>query len=516
MKEFLKRHKQILLVLAITLVFRLLIGLLTDPYIIAQPDSDTYLNFAQNIFLGQVNAQRTPLYPLFIKLVRFISFSPEGYFPIVIAQEIISLISLVFMYKIIKRYTKSTKLIYIFSFVYSLQPTIWHWNKVILTESLSISLAAIFAWLIIHHLDKPKIWSAITIAIGSFLLIMLRPSFLSVFVIIVGFWIVRFIISKIDRKQSVIGFAASLICVILLFGYMHLNYLQNGVNTITSVTYQNQIMNLIEGDIYQNPKYQDIIESLTGSGYWNDKDAFALGSMLLDKSYKPSFQPQYIMNYVNDTIKLHFSGYIKHIGKNFIESFKVQASSIVSFPTPAYILNNIFGGNSSHQLLDSYSTEMSNHLNIILIRVLNAIMFPVAFFMVFIYLVWAFVYAIMTGSNTPGQALDPRDKVAQGSPSSVGVLNPAVGSRNDSERAQSFLDPRIKWCKIKLDWIDLGFCLIIISQLVTIIIGSPADYPRLFQPALPFLFVLVYKHISEGRFSLLNRRKAINESVPKA
>jgi|GEM_PF-477846 len=49
----------------------------------------------------------------------------------------------------------------------------------------------------------------------------------------------------------------------------------------------------------------------------------------------------------------------------------------------------------------------------------------------------------MTGINTPGQALDPRDFVAQGSDASIGVLNPAVGAKNDSERAQSFFTPRI-------------------------------------------------------------------------
>jgi len=48
----------------------------------------------------------------------------------------------------------------------------------------------------------------------------------------------------------------------------------------------------------------------------------------------------------------------------------------------------------------------------------------------------------MTGINTPGQALDPR--AAHASAASGGVLNPAVGPKNDSERAQSFLGPRIK------------------------------------------------------------------------
>jgi len=47
------------------------------------------------------------------------------------------------------------------------------------------------------------------------------------------------------------------------------------------------------------------------------------------------------------------------------------------------------------------------------------------------------------GINTLGQALDPRDKVAQDSDASVGALNSAVGPKNDLEQAQSFFDPLI-------------------------------------------------------------------------
>jgi len=449
MKDFLKRHKQILLILAITIAFRLLVGLLTNSYILMQNDSNTYSNFTENIFLGQVNVQRTPLYPLFIIFVRLISFSPNGYLPIVIAQEIVSLISLVFMYKIIARYTKSNKMIYIFTLIYAFEPTIWHWNKCILTESLSISLGVIFAWLLIRHIDKPKIWSAITIAIGSFLLIMLRPSFLALFAIIIGFWIVRFIISKIDRKQSVIGFGVSLACMLLLFGYMHLNYLQNGWNSITNVDTANQIMNLIEGDIYQNPKYQDIVNSFTENPLWSDREntAFVLGWIpISNEEFGFNFSPEYVRNYVKDSIKLHFEDYVKYTGEKFIISFFSPVASIIPFSLDRSI------DNFNYATYETWANGMIMHWNILTISFLTYLLFFPLFF-VYIYIFWVIIYAI------------------------------------------------VKWAKGKLDWIDLGFGLIIFAQLATIVINAPPqNYDRLFQPALPFLFVLVYKHISEGRF----------------
>jgi len=461
MKAFLRRNKQILLILAITLAFHILVGLLTKSYILMQKDSDSYSMFTQNIFLGQVNLMRTPLYPLFIMLVRLISFSPSGYIPIVIAQEIVSLISLVFMYKIIKRYTKNNKLIYAFSFIYSLQPTIWHWNKCILTESLSISLCVIFAWLLIQHIDKPKIWSAITIAIGSFLFIMLRPSFLALFAIIIGFWIVRFIFSKIDRKQSAIGFGISMVCLLLLFGYMHLNYLQNGLYGITNVESGNQIMNLVGGDIYQNPEYQDIVDSLIQSPYWSDKKdlLFALGWEPFSKQFGFNFTPKYISDYVSDTIKLHFSGYAKYTGEKFLKTVGYPISSIIPLSTPEEYLADINSGSYNSAENAKWQAITSSYWNINIINFLTFIVLPVPFIIVYIYLAWVLIYAI------------------------------------------------VKWAKGKLDWIDLGFSLIVIAQFVTFIISVPPyQYSRLLVPALPFLFVLVYKHITEGRFGWFNMK----------
>lgn len=468
MKNFLKNHKQILYILAITITFRYLVGLLTAPYILYQSDSYTYSTakyFAENIFLGQVNALRTPLYPQFIYLVRLISFSPNGYMPIVVAQEIVSLISIVFMYKIITRYTENNKLIFILSLAYSLQPTIWHWNKCILTESLSISFGVMFAWLLIRHLDKPKAWSAVVLAVSSFLLVMLRPSFLSIFAIVVAFWIVRFIISQADRKQSLIGFGASLACIAVLLGYIHLNYMQNGWKSITKVATANQIMTLIAGDIYENPEYKDVVDSFTSSQYWSDREnmLFALGWVPIDREFGFDFQPEYLRSYVRETIKLHFRDYIKYTGTKFANSVKFTVPSIMSFSSP----NDIDIYAFDYSAYKAWLEEMSDKWNIKIISFLTFLMMFVLFGSAYIYLAWAFIYAI------------------------------------------------VKWCRGKLDWIDLGFSLIIISQFATIIISISMDYDRLIQPALPFLFVLVYKHIAEGKFNWLKMEWAEKIFAPK-
>ena len=481
MTNLLKQHKQLFWILTITLIFRLLVGLLTDPYILFQFDSNTYSSaeyFVENIFLGQVNLQRTPIYPLFITFVRWICLAPDGYIPIVVGQEIVSLISLVFMYKIITRYTENNRLVFILSLAYSLHPTIWHWNKCILTESLSISFGVIFAWLLIRHLDKPKIWSAIALAVYSFLLVMLRPSFLSIFAIISTFWVVRFVLSKPDRRQSVTGFMASLVCASLLFSYMHLNYLQNGFEGLTVVSTANQIMNLMDADIYENPNYQDIVDSFTSHPLWlvndeeNKKPINYLAWIPL-KDGITNFQLEYVRNYVSDTIKLHWREYMLYTGKKIVKSAGYQVSTLIPYSLHEFDFEDV---NYSYEKLEAWGEEMNARWNIKLIGFLTFFIHPVVL-LAFVYfsLNWAFSYAVAI----------------------MLLLIQFVYVYIYLGWAFSYTI--IRWCKGKRDWIDLGVCLIIMSQLATIIISVPMEYSRLIQPSLPFLFVLVYKHIAEEK-----------------
>jgi len=462
MGELIKHNKQILLILGITLVFRLLASQLTEPYILLQQDSDEYSNFDKNIFLGQVDVARTPVYPLFIMFVRWISFSSDPYVPVVVAQEIISLISLVFMYKIVRRYTSDAKLIYVLTLVYALQPTIWHWNKCILTESLSISFGVMFAWLLIRHLDKPKTWSAIVISTGGFLAVMLRPALLSLFAVITVSWVVRFILSNPDRKQSIIGLGTSLFFIALLFGYVKLNHYQNGLKDISTVSTANQIMNLIDADIYENLEYPDIVDSLTSSKYWDDrKDTqFLLGWMPIDKKFGFDFHPEYVKSYVHDTIKLHSKDYVQYMGRKFKKSIYNPVPSIVYMSTPANfwddIISNKFDYNTFQKWLQEQYDDSTNLIAIVFLTIL-ALFVP--FSLVYIYTLCVLIYAI------------------------------------------------IRWCKGQLDWVDMGFSLVIISALITNTLGGPMEHlSRLFQPTLPFLFILVYKHIAEGRFRWVKMR----------
>src|ERR1700744_2351464 len=100
------RHKQLLRILSADSFWILLISaivrliyystLLTTK----QTDTASYLNYHANILKGQTEALRTPVYPYFIKLAGLFS-SPQNLLNnVVIAQVIISFLSIFLFYKI--------------------------------------------------------------------------------------------------------------------------------------------------------------------------------------------------------------------------------------------------------------------------------------------------------------------------------------------------------------------------------------------------------------------------------
>ena len=76
------------------------------------------------------------------------------------------------------------------------------------------------------------------------------------------FWILRFFLIKIERKICVAGILASLFCVFLVFGYSHLNYMQNGCNSLSAVSNLNQMDILITNNMYKNGNDFEITETI--------------------------------------------------------------------------------------------------------------------------------------------------------------------------------------------------------------------------------------------------------------
>jgi hypothetical protein len=224
-------------------------------------DSKSYLYYTANIFIGRVDGWRTPVYPYFIKLIKF--FSSENYIQnVVIVQSIISFFSIILFYKTLCLVFKKRAIIFLASLIFGIMPTIVNFDKCIYTESISISAGILFLYFIVSYLKKPTMLKALLFSSYVFFLIMLRPAFISLLPLIIIFWITRIVFNKSEWKICLYGLAASSVSILLVLGYSKLNYIQNGFNGISMVFNANQMDNIINYNIYQNGNDYEISNTI--------------------------------------------------------------------------------------------------------------------------------------------------------------------------------------------------------------------------------------------------------------
>lgn len=208
------------------------------------PDSKSYLFFLINPFKGQIDPERTPVYPYFIKLIRQFGEATVVH-NVVIVQSIISFLAIILFYATIKDHFKNKVVIFLCVLSFGISPSIFNFDKCILTESLSISALVTFVFLINNYLKRPAISKSIILSVLVFVMTMLRPSFLILFGILIVFWGLRLLMIREHRNTYIWGIASSILCILLVMGYIKMNDKINKVNTISQNLTYNQLDNII-------------------------------------------------------------------------------------------------------------------------------------------------------------------------------------------------------------------------------------------------------------------------------
>ncbi len=225
------------------------------------PDTKSYLNHNSNILLGQIDVLRTPGYPYLIDFIRL--FGTEHLlYNIKLAQCIISFLTIIIFYRILTFILKNRRVVFFTTIVFSITPSISNLDVCVLTESLSLNAVVIFLYLIISYLKEPKYYKTAIIALYVFFLIMLRPSFIYLIILMLIFWILRALLYKSEWKLNLLGITTSIVSIFLIGGYSQLNYINNDFNGITAVSVRNQIQNIITYNIYENGNDPEITEAI--------------------------------------------------------------------------------------------------------------------------------------------------------------------------------------------------------------------------------------------------------------
>lgn len=295
---------------------------------------------------------RVPIYPLIIKIFKLIFGDTLWRQFICLFQIIVSFISLIYLYKILRLLLNWEPLVLLIVFLYSINTAIIGWNNSILTESLALSLTVIFCYLIINYIKRTRLIYGILTILTMFFMVFLRPSFVGFVPLLCIFFLLRLFINKEKRSIELKSLLCSISLGIFVFVYSLCFYKQFGVFTLAQASIRQNLYICISEGFYKNSGNEQFIKDVDESlkEYpitWNamlqvlEKYGNSDSSNLVKESRKNSLKEylKYILKIIINNSDEYFGSYyiayindVPNIICKFLNSFR-----IINF-TDIYIL----------------------------------------------------------------------------------------------------------------------------------------------------------------------------------
>ena len=261
----------------------------------ADTDTTSYLKYHANILKGETDALRTPVYPYFIKLIGL--FGQQNLNDhVVAAQCVISFLSIILFYRIVHAAFKNRVLVFAATLVYGVMLPVINFDKLVLTESLSVTCTLLFIYMLVRYLQNPGNLKAALLSLFVLITIMLRPSFIYLLPLVIVFWVLRLVIFKKDRKKCLYGLAAAVVVMILIAGYSQLNERNAGFNGVSVVSNNNQVDVIFRAGIYHygnDPQVSAAMES-------NSKLKPGVKGINIMKKYNPDRMHRFIITCIKN------------------------------------------------------------------------------------------------------------------------------------------------------------------------------------------------------------------------
>lgn len=342
-----EKKSLLLLTLAIIAIIRIIFYQETVLHI-TYNDSLEYQNYSvMKLFSGELQ-DRTPLYPLFLKVFMFICDDLWKNF-VCIAQMILSFLSLIYLYKALRLMIKWETLIAIITFLYGSTIAVIGWDTALLTESIALSTTILFCYFIISYIKTTKLKYGVLSAILIFLMTFLRPSFIGFVAILFAFFLLKIIVDKTQRKKDTICLITSTVTIIMILGYMIAFYQQHDIFSITKASVRQDLYVCMHQGFYKNSKDEKFIKDVEESMQTQENQWQAMIKILGDygnkrvqelvKISKKESRKQYIeylINLVNIQSNEYFDSYynlcvsdLPNIKYNFVRSFMFLKFSTV-------------------------------------------------------------------------------------------------------------------------------------------------------------------------------------------
>lgn len=240
-------------------------------------DTGTYTEYPYNILLGQTDIFRTPGYPYFLKLVHFLTNNYENnlefHLSVSLFQSLLSFFSVIILYCAARKLFSNKYILSLAALLYGIAPCVFNWDFCTLTESLSLFCTVVLIYIVFSYLKAPKLYKAIILGLYSFIMIMVRPTFVYLLAVLGVFFIARFIFCAKERKKAVAGILSVAMSGVLLLGYCGLNYKNYKYFSISSVnnTINNMFIVMYNG-WYDNKDYPEISQYIVDGLVFGGED----------------------------------------------------------------------------------------------------------------------------------------------------------------------------------------------------------------------------------------------------
>ena len=329
-------------------------------------DSYSYVEgYNQNLLKGKVDSKRTPVYPYFTKAIKKIGGSENLYSNIVAIQKILFIISIILIYFTLKKICKNNIIIILLTLCYGICPSIFFCFTFILTESLTLFEMVVLLYLTISYIKEKKEWQAIFIGITLLIMVMTRPSNIYLPVIYFAFFIFRLLFKPKERKQSILGIVSITMCILIILSYCLQIRKQYGNFGITSVSYVNNFITVLDGDLYKYSDNSEMIEKIDQiKGKETDKNIY--------------------WKVLNEMKKMYSDKEIKHFSSSAIKNSRIEYIK--------YILQKTINLSDVH-IGVIYTNNLTKYKNIDYLKISNLVM-PINYSTIYILLTGIFIYII--------------------------------------------------------------------------------------------------------------------------
>ena len=181
-------------------------------------DTHTYVDAWSTLLEGHVDKWRTPVYPVFLGILRTICGDNFMYYVVVI-QHIVFLVSIRYFNLLLRFATAKGKIAFFLTFFYALYPCVATYNCCIITETFAVSGSVFLLYsIIVLYKTKTKRYSYYVFS-WLFFLTFLRPALVYLLPVTLIGWCLAAIKNKNDTSV-VCGIAGSVVVSLLLIVYM--------------------------------------------------------------------------------------------------------------------------------------------------------------------------------------------------------------------------------------------------------------------------------------------------------